>query len=126
MRTTQFAKDFDMNKLFKNFSGVGGGRRERSPMPMKWKSFEEVALRPRQRNFKSLFISYWQIVYTEMEFEEIELGEKFENNEIIGDGSCKVDFDLQEKIVSVMEEGGDPRVPNFKILRTFFDPSVDP
>ena len=55
-----------------------------------------------------------------MEFEEIELGEKFENNEIIGDGSCKIDFDLQEKIVSIMEEGGDPRVPNFKILRTFF------
>ena len=61
-----------------------------------------------------------------MEFEEIELGEKFENNEIIGDGSCKVDFDLQEKIVSVMEEGGDPRVQNLKIRRTFFGPSVDP
>ena len=55
----------------------------------------------------------------EIKIEEIELEEKFENNEMIGDRSCKIHFDLQEKMVSTMEEGGDPRVTNFKILRTF-------
>ena len=46
----------------------------------------------------------------EIKIEEIELGEKFENNGMVGDGSCEIDFDLQDKIVSTMEEGGDPRV----------------
>ena len=62
----------------------------------------------------------------EIKIEEIELGEIFEKNEMIGDGNCEIDFDSQEKIVSTMEEGGDQRVTYFKILRTFFDPSVDP
>ena len=56
----------------------------------------------------------------EIKIEEIELEEKFENNEMIGDRSCKIHFDLQEKMVSTMEEGGDPRVTYFKILRIFF------